>query len=98
GNVCNGAETCQNGACSAGTGLNCNDGNRCTADSCNPTTGCHNVVQGDGTSCSDLNVCNGAETCLAGACLAGTPVSCNDSSFCTIDLCNPSSGCFHQSV
>jgi cysteine-rich repeat protein len=40
GSICNGAETCQGGACAPGTALDCNDGNSCTADSCHPTNGC----------------------------------------------------------
>jgi hypothetical protein len=41
--VCNGAETCQAGSCTAGTPLNCNDGNACTTDSCDPLAGCLHV-------------------------------------------------------
>jgi hypothetical protein len=43
GNVCNGEETCDPDAdCQDGEPLNCDDGNACTADSCDPETGCAN--------------------------------------------------------
>jgi hypothetical protein len=43
--------------------------------------------------CDDHNVCNGAETCQAGVCIAGVPISCNDNNPCTIDTCDPVAGC-----
>ena len=46
--------------CTAGTPLNCNDGNVCTTDTCNPATGCTTTPVANGTSCADGNVCNGA--------------------------------------
>ena len=42
-NVCNGDETCDGaGNCNPGSVLDCDDGNLCTQDSCNPLTGCVN--------------------------------------------------------
>jgi len=93
GTVCNGAETCVAGACTAGTPLNCDDGNVCTADSCDALLGCQNVAVADGTSCADGTVCNGAETCVAGACTAGTPLVCDDGNACTADSCDALLGC-----
>jgi Proprotein convertase P-domain len=49
----------------------------------NPCTGCTTNSQ-----CDDGVFCNGAETCVAGACQAGTAVDCNDGVGCTIDSCN----------
>ncbi len=43
--------------------------------------------------CDDLNSCNGAETCLDGACQV-LPVACDDKNTCTIDVCDSVSGCF----
>ncbi len=40
------------------------------------------------SECDDSLFCNGAETCNAGSCQAGTPVSCGDGVGCTIDSCN----------
>lgn len=39
--LCDGTETCNGaGGCVAGTPLTCSDGDVCTQDSCNPTSGC----------------------------------------------------------
>jgi len=46
--------------------------------------------------CNDGNLCNGAETCVAGVCTPGTSVNCDDGQFCTIDSCDPPTGtCLH---
>ena len=52
------------------TAANCDDGNICTADSCDAmTSACVHTSLTNGTSCSDGLFCNGAETCVAGACV-----------------------------
>ncbi len=38
--------------------------------------------------CDDGLYCNGAETCDAGSCQAGTPVACDDGVACTTDFCD----------
>jgi len=43
--------------CVGGTTVNCDDSNVCTADSCNPTTGCVNTTLADGTTCASGKVC-----------------------------------------
>ncbi len=48
--------------------------------------------------CADSTVCNGAETCVAGACVAGTPLACGDTNTCTVDSCDPVSGCAHTNA
>ncbi len=40
------------------------------------------------SDCDDGAYCNGAETCVSGACTAGTPVSCDDGQACTTESCN----------
>jgi FtsP/CotA-like multicopper oxidase with cupredoxin domain/Ca2+-binding RTX toxin-like protein len=94
-NVCNGTESCQGGSCAAGTALSCDDANVCTADACDPATGCSSVALPDGQPCGDANVCNGTESCQGGSCAAGTPLACDDGNACTIDSCDPSAGCTH---
>jgi MYXO-CTERM domain-containing protein len=96
-NLCNGAEVCATGNCTAGTPLNCNDNNPCTIDGCSPASGCTNAKQ-NGTSCADANLCNGAEMCVTGACTAGTPLDCDDKNPCTDDTCDPAGGCMHTAV
>jgi len=89
--VCNGHETCSGGNCNPGTPLNCNDGNFCTTDSCDPVDGCQNP--NNTLPCDDTTVCNGREVCGGGTCNAGTPLNCNDGNFCTTDSCDPAAGC-----
>ncbi|MBE2248082.1 MAG: lamin tail domain-containing protein [Myxococcus sp.] len=99
-NACNGLELCSAaGVCQAGTPLDCNDSNACTADACNMATGCENLPEPVGTSCLDANRCNGAEACNgAGVCQAGTPLDCNDNQACTSDSCAPATGCLNAPV
>ncbi len=93
GDICNGAEVCASGICTAGTAPNCDDGELCTTDSCDPVSGCQNVGLPDDTSCSDGDVCNGAEVCVQGLCSAGTILDCDDNDLCTNDSCDPTLGC-----
>ena len=73
------------------TNADCDDGNPCTTDTCNPTTGlCQSTPAPDGTSCDDHNACTVGNVCTNGAC--GTPVVCNDGNACTTDVCNPVTG------
>jgi len=43
--------------------------------------------------CTDNNLCNGIETCVATVCQPGTALACSDANPCTTDSCNPVSGC-----
>jgi hypothetical protein len=97
GNACNGNERCLGGFCAGGTPPNCNDNSACTLDQCDPTLGCQHAPVVNGTSCSDGNACNGAETCRNGSCTAGTPPSngsscnlgnpCTNGDFCETGVC-----------
>ncbi len=50
-----------------------------------------------GTSCSDGDVCNGAETCDAGVCFGGEELECDDGNECTFDGCdNGLGGCVND--
>jgi Dictyostelium (slime mold) repeat len=99
GDVCNGREACVRCACeSVGEPLDCDDGNDCTVDSCDPTRGCVHARVRNGVSCDDGDPCNGAETCQAGLCTAGSPPSCDDGNPCTNDLCALGLGCLHRTA
>jgi hypothetical protein len=89
--VCNGTETCSATGCQAGTPLDCNDGNACTADSCNPAVGCQNTA----ITCNDGNACT-ADSCTPATGCQATSITCNDGNECTTDSCNPTSGCSFQ--
>ncbi|MBR56885.1 MAG: hypothetical protein CMH54_02380 [Myxococcales bacterium] len=96
GTVCTQIDICQGGQCQGGNELNCDDGNQCTTDECNPVTGCSSI--NNSASCSDMNECTLNDSCLNGACLPGPTDSCNDSNVCTADSCNPATGCVNQAI
>ncbi len=51
-------------------GKNCDDGNDCTDDSCNPKTGCVNKPD-NSNKCEDGNACTPNDICFNGKCQAG---------------------------
>jgi len=92
-NACTTNDTCTNGACVGGPPPNCDDGNVCTDDGCDPATGCTHV--NNNAPCSDNNACTTGDACSNGACVGGPPPDCNDNDVCTDDGCNQASGCTH---
>ena len=98
--ACNGDETCDGvGACQPGTPPVIDDGNDCTTDACDPTSGVSHTPVAAGTACPDADVCNGDETCsAAGMCEPGTPLVIDDGNPCTADACDPVAGVSHVPV
>ncbi len=98
--ACTTVDTCTAGVCTGGGAVVCTAQSQChDAGTCDPQTGvCSNAAKPDGTSCSDGNACNGAETCLAAACAAGTPPDCDDANTCTVDSCDQVTGCTHANA
>jgi hypothetical protein len=92
-NACNGAETCQNGICMAGTPLSCQTTNPCQVGSCDAVAGCVLGNLANGTSCFSVGACGGG-TCQAGVCVS-TAATCDDLNPCTTDSCGPGGGCIH---
>jgi hypothetical protein len=89
--ACTTGDACNSGVCVGGGAPNCDDGNVCTDDSCNPSTGlCDHVNNAAG--CSDGNACTVGDVCSGGGCAAGAPTVCNDNNACTDDTCNPANG------
>lgn len=79
--------------------LDCDDGNACTEDSCDPdTAACENPVLADATTCE---VDGGPGVCEAGLCAAATcqDLDCDDGNPCTDDECDPDSvACQHLAL
>jgi Dictyostelium (slime mold) repeat len=49
--------------------------------------------------CSDGDLCDGIERCVAGTCTPPTaPLACDDGDPCTVDGCDPNAGCSHADV
>jgi hypothetical protein len=84
-------DLCNNGRCQW-SGVNCNDFDPCTHDSCKPATGCANVPQADGAYCTDSDSCTSSDACDGGKCSGvGTGkdgATCSDGKSCTFgDIC-----------
>ena len=80
------------GFCVSGAPLDCDDGNACTADACDPTSGCdHDALAA--VPCEDGDPCTVDDACDAGECQGGAEALCFDGNECTADDCNPGSGC-----
>ena len=90
--TCDGVDNDCNGKTDEGT---CDDGNACTGDACakgsDGKVGCQTTQLE--TPCDDKNACSEGDVCKAGACSAGAPKACADSNVCTLDTCDPATGC-----
>src|SRR5207244_4134628 len=91
--ACTTNDTCSGGTCVGGAPPNCDDGNVCTTDGCNPATGCTHT--NNSNPCGDGNACTTNDTCSGGTCVGGAPPNCDDGNVCTTDGCNPAAGCTH---
>lgn len=62
GSVCSQVDACLDGVCTGTAVINCDDGNACTADSCDPLQGCQNLqTGGEAEICDGIdNNCNGS--------------------------------------
>ena len=90
--ACTFDSTCAEGICAGGDQVNCNDGNACTDDSCEPVAGC--VFADNAAACNDGDVCTTQDQCIDGECLGGPDLECSDGDVCNgIETCNPASGC-----
>ena len=79
------------GVCSNPT-FSCRDDDLCTADSCDPATGCaHTPI-----NCDDGNACTG-DSCnpVSGGVHTSGPAVCDDGNPCTADSCRAATGCVH---
>ncbi len=91
GDVCTVSDVCDKGSCVPGAPLKCDDANLCTDDSCAKDSGC--VHAANSAACTDNSLCTDGDKCVAGACVPGKTVSCDDSNPCTTDTCDPAAGC-----
>ena len=103
GNPCTVGDTCDGaGKCVAGGPKAVDDGEPCTVDACDATTGTvtHTAVT-DGTNCDDGDLCNGIATCSAGKCTNGAAKTCTSppvgGCYAATGVCNPTNGaCTYQ--
>lgn len=77
---------CAGGACITNRciGVNCDDGNACTTDTCLPASGCMHTPVAAGTACPG-GQCNGTGTCVPAGFCSGRPngTPCDDGNACT---------------
>ncbi len=90
-NACTEGDYCSKGSCLPGSPVDCNDGNECTTDFCDPHAGCVNLPL-SGTPCDDHDECTKDDRCVQGGCV-GSPMVCDDANPCTGDSCDPETGC-----
>ena len=96
-NACTATAQCVRGTCVT-TPIDCEDGNPCTINTCDPTLGCQSMELPNGTSCSDGNVCTGEEICNDGVCSNPPDLDCDDDDSCTSDSCTPPIGCRNRRI
>jgi hypothetical protein len=94
GSLCTTGDLCVSGVCQSGSPVDCEDGDLCTKNTCSLADGsCLEEAQPDGTACDDGSFCTELDSCGGGACLAGAVATCDDALACTIDACDPATGC-----
>ena len=97
-NACTGGDKCVGASC-IGTPKPCDDGNSCTAETCDKAAGtCTAKATGEGLPCNaDNNKCTPLDACNKGTCKVGAPLTCSDGNPCTSDACDKNLGkCVHK--
>lgn len=95
GSLCTHSDVCTDGSC-VGEVVDCDDGNSCTEDTCDAATGCLNPLRPDESPCEDGDLCTVNDLCADGVCEAVGPLlQCQDDDDCTIDTCEPLTGCVY---
>ncbi|MBI5610632.1 MAG: hypothetical protein HY902_17280, partial [Deltaproteobacteria bacterium] len=94
GDPCTVGDLCSGGACLPGLPLDCDDGQKCTADSCS-TKGCGHAALPNGAPCDDGDVCTAGDACLDMVCAGAGSLGCSDGNPCTVDWCEDAVGCQH---
>ena len=99
GSVCTVDDVCAAGVCTAGPPLDCEDGNVCTTDFCNPAAGGCNSFNNSEACDADGDPCTVADACKNATCVAGAAKDCDDNNDCTLDTCDPADGsCQHETA
>ena len=93
--ACTENDVCSNGVCE-GTAITCDDENECTMNTCDAAMGCIFTPK-NGEFCDDNNLCTQNDTCNSSGQCRGQPITCDDHDSCTVDTCEPATGCvFNQ--
>jgi len=92
--ICTPQSECRQGQCVGIGRIDCDDHNLCTDDFCVPAIGC--VYKYNSLSCDDGNACTLGDRCSGGRCFGTILANCDDQNPCTDDLCDPTTGCYHN--
>ena len=93
GDACTELDACLQGGVCEGVAKGCADGNPCTKDACDPSTGDCGFLPGpDGGECDDGNDCTDDDRCQGGKC-KGDGLDCDDDNQCTTDGCDAFGEC-----
>ena len=95
GNACTQADGCKAGVCVGSDPVACGKGSQCQdVGVCDPATGaCSQPLAPNGTPCDDGNACTVGDTCVDGACKAGTATECESSGPCFLaGVCDTGTG------
>ncbi len=96
--ACTVGDTCIDAACRSGPAvLDCDDGNPCTDDVCDPSAGCtyaFNTLPCAPAECTD-GVWLAAASCDGGTCPPRVATDCRSGIGCMTDGCDPVAGCSH---
>ena len=93
--ICTTVDTCSQGVCVGDGALDCDDGNTCTDETCDPGKGC--LYSDNEGACSDENKCTTGDHCEEGSCVTTGLLECDDQNVCTNDNCDPLFGCVYSS-
>ncbi len=91
---CNGADTCNAGACTTHAGNPCSgpDGDANCKESCSEAAENCTLNDPDVSACNDGKSCTNTDQCAGGVCGGiANDALCNDSKECTDEVCNPAS-------
>ena len=94
GDACTIGDACKDGTCVKGAFKTCDDNNTCTADSCDPKSGCTYV--NSLANCTDGDACTVGDGCKQGKCVPGAPQKCDDGNACSDDACDKTKGCVQK--
>ena len=97
GDACTLIDVCQGGLCVGAGAMDCDDGNPCTDDACDPTSGC--VYTPNSDPCDDSNICTD-DTCnpAIGCVYTNNTASCDDNDACTDNDTCSSGTCSGQAI
>ncbi|HIA01921.1 MAG TPA: hypothetical protein EYN66_08420, partial [Myxococcales bacterium] len=93
GNPCTENDSCYLGNCVGGDLVKCTVPSCGSSASCVDGEGCVVEWKPEGAECDDENLCSADDACNADHNCVGSQASCSDFNPCTVDSCDPQSGC-----